>query len=212
MTVTWDEFSREVLPAVPGCPPSVAENAIRQAVIDLCNKARVWREDLTAINIVANTAEYTLTPPAGTRIIAPVNVRYNGESIDPEEEGDMDYEYFDWRELPAGTPTKYLIMAPETLTLNKKPIANITGGLEVRVAVKPTVDATGCDDLLRDDWLDVVADGAKASLMMIPNKAWTNYELAMALKKEFRKGIARARIRMIQGRTNKPVRARPLAL
>lgn len=211
MAATWIQFAREVLPAVPGCSPLIAENAIRSAVIDLCQKARVWRETLAAINVVQDQAAYVLTPSAGSRIISSVNVTYNEESIEADTEEDMDYVYGDWRLLPTGTPTKYLFMSPETLTLNKKPAAAITGGLIVRVTVKPTVDATDCDDLIRDDWLDVVADGAKAKLMAIPGQPWSNLAEARYLKKEFRKGVARARIRMIHGRTDKPLSARPVS-
>ncbi|MCK4826181.1 hypothetical protein KA005_61125, partial [bacterium] len=58
--VNFEDYLQEVLIEINGCPSKVATNAIRNAVIEFCQKARVWRETLDPINVKANTAVYDL--------------------------------------------------------------------------------------------------------------------------------------------------------
>jgi len=51
-------------------------------------------------------------------------------------------------------------------------------GLSVWVALKPTLDATTVEDFIYEDYLEVIADGARGALFGMAGQTWANGELA----------------------------------
>jgi len=51
-------------------------------------------------------------------------------------------------------------------------------GLAVWVALKPTLDATTVEDFIYEDYLEVIADGARGALFGMAGQTWANGELA----------------------------------
>lgn len=51
-------------------------------------------------------------------------------------------------------------------------------GLAVWVALKPTLDATTVEDFIYEDYLEVIADGARGMLFGMAGQTWANGELA----------------------------------
>lgn len=51
-------------------------------------------------------------------------------------------------------------------------------GLAVWVALKPTLDATTVEDFIYEDYLEVIADGARGMLFGMAGQPWANGELA----------------------------------
>jgi hypothetical protein len=51
-------------------------------------------------------------------------------------------------------------------------------GLAVWVALKPTLDATTVEDFIYEDYLEVIADGARGALFGMAGQPWANGELA----------------------------------
>ena len=75
--VAFTAYVPEVAPHVEGAPTPVIARYIRQAVIDLCERAKVWRTDLTPLALSAGTYNYTLASPiAGTEVSAIIDAKY----------------------------------------------------------------------------------------------------------------------------------------
>lgn len=58
-------------------------------------------------------------------------------------------------------------------------------GLAVWVALKPTLDATTVEDFIYEDYLEVIADGARGALFGMAGQTWANGELATYYTKRY---------------------------
>lgn len=228
-----DDFLNEVLPSVKGCPRQLAVNAVLDSMRELCEKADVWKQTLTAINVVSETASYAMNPGYGLQVVAPTSVYHDDVPLYPITENQIDYANPYWRVAESDTPRYYLVLNVNTITLHPTPDTSLTGGLVIHATIKPTVsmagdylvDSTGAKIVSGTDYLSVedfatllpgilldhketVAYGAKARLMIVPQKAWSNPQLAMAMNTLFRAGVSRAGAKANLGNTRTIIRAR----
>ena len=92
--VELEAFFPDIEPELPRCPVPVIENRIRDAIIDACERANIWRWQHPEILIVAGQREYDLvTPTADTLIHSVLHVRKNGRPL-------YDDDYVDQHETP----------------------------------------------------------------------------------------------------------------
>lgn len=170
-------------PQLRDCPTALAIQACREAVIEFCRVSLYWQEDLDPMNIVVDQNDYTLDTgevigegeSAQYIIHRIIEVKYNNVTLDPA----FDYT---WSE------------DKETLTLIADPKKAITNGLVVRVAFKPSVDATDFRaDRIWEDYHDVFKAGTMARLAFMKDKPWTSMEIATVARGVFDNGIGRAR-------------------
>lgn len=75
-------------------------------------------------------------------------------------------------------------------------------GLSVWVALKPTLDATTIEDFIYEDYLEVIADGARGMLFGMAGQPWANGELATYYTKRYQAYRNRAANRKRLGLTN----------
>jgi hypothetical protein len=188
------------MPELPGVPAILLDDIITEIVRDFCTQTQCWQEDLTAIDVVADQADYTLTAPANTEIITPTYVKLNDTEIFPGDEEDDD------------TNTYWLKRDKVTLTLQSTPTAAATGGLEVRVAVRPTAAATSIagtnGDRMFSEWRRAWASGIKARLMEMPKKGWSNVAQAKYYADHYWEEVCRARSENALERMNKNLQAK----
>ena len=69
--------------------------------------------------------------------------------------------------------------------------------------------ATVLDDVFYDTHLDTLLAGAKARLMLMPGKPWTEMNLGAAYDAKFRQDCVDARIATMTGNVGGLLRARP---
>lgn len=202
MATAWTAYFPEVMPHVGGCPHAMVVNAIRDAAREFAERTLLLRSTLSAINVVAAQQDYTLTPPANTRVVTCLNVRYDGLPLQSTGEHAMDHIHPFWRE--GGVSRRWYMSTPGTLSLTFSPAAAITGGLVVRIAYKPTQTATDGDDILYDDWNEAIAAGALARLQGTANQdaKWANPQMAQAWQAEFERGIHDGAVRARMGHGN----------
>lgn len=75
-------------------------------------------------------------------------------------------------------------------------------GLAVWVALKPTLDATTIEDFIYEDYLEVIADGARGMLFGMAGQTWANGELATYYTRRYQAYRNRAANRKRLGLTN----------
>ena len=212
MAKTWSAFYNRVAPDLPGCPLPVIDDALREAAIEFCERSTAWRIDHTPINIVANTHTYAFAPGANKVVQDVLWARVNDFPIDPASEESLDADSSidpTWRGITGDA--KYYFRPTETsIRIVYIPAANITGGLTMKVIVKPTPTAEVVDDFLFNEYRNDIAMGAKSRLMVSPGKPYTNAALGVELASQFQIAINAAEVRATKGYTRTPLRTRPV--
>lgn len=191
MPTPWSAFTPEIAPSVPGCPIFAVELAARRATQDMCRDARPWRESLPDAAVTAGTASVAIsTGNAETSVARVERAWWDGRRLDPKSVDEMDDAHGDnWR-THTGDPYLYVEISPGTVTLYPKPTAD--GTLATFAALQPSEVATGVPDDIARLFRDTIIAGAKARLMLDPEKAWSNPSQAAIEMAVFQQGVGSA--------------------
>lgn len=185
----------------------MATDAIRRAAIEFFEKTLAWVYNHPAIDVVAAQMAYPFVPPAGAVVAKVLQAWYNGGKITSKTPDQLDEIYANWRTI-TGTP-QYITQDDErNLLLVPTPSAALTAGLVLRVALKPTLASTGVETRIYEEYRDAIASGAKARLMLMKDKPYSDMKLGaleMGLfnaavadaKFKAQKGFGRARVRTV---------------
>lgn len=203
--VAYTTLFGEVLPDLPHCPVDIATNAIRNAVIEFCSRTNIIQFEITPlITVVGGTASYSMTVPTGTTVSQIIKAWYDGFEIEPKDSDALTRMYGDWRGLTGGTP-RFITMNPPDLDTVRlvPPPANPPAGVVFRilVALCPTRASTDFDPNVAETYAEDIAHGAKARLMAIPGKPYSNPNLASYHSSMFNAGITQAIISANKGQT-----------
>jgi hypothetical protein len=195
----------EVLDTCQQAPEPLVERHIRNAVIAFCSRTLLLRKDLSAISIIADQYLYQLNPPAGREIVEVRSAQIGEDSPliersedyfdlqwrDPvimrsdfcctDDDGNVISTGDDWRQYTQNRPQFYFIDRTENtyrMRLVGIPIASLTDTLAVNVVLKPSRTATEVDDWLLSDHFQCLLHGAKARMLELPKRPWTDLQLA----------------------------------
>lgn len=207
MSAAFEAFFPEVLPHVKGCAAIVATNAIRNTVIDFCERTRIWRETLPGTAVVAGQKSYPIAPPTDTRVIEVVSASIDGSAIFAASADELDRSQPGWR--TGGAAQSYTVEDAETLLLSSSPEASTGAGLVLRVALKPTRAASECADVLFEDWLPQIAAGALFRLMTTRDQPYTDPAAAKLHGSIYTAGLNDALERVRQGHARVQAFVRP---
>jgi len=185
------------LRGLQGVPPSIAEGAIRQAAIDLCDRAGVWPFDL-AIQTQVDVHLYPLLIPEAANVVGIKSVRTCGTSYAPSV----------WGIRVCGCGGRsFELRGLRSIYINPAPTDDLDY-VDVSLWLKPTPDAQEVPNLLYDEWQDVIADGAAARLFAIPKKDWSNPGLMQRYHLLFDNGVTRAKNKRVLMRSPGPLMMR----
>jgi hypothetical protein len=184
-----------IIPYLPAEPPlSITHQQMIEAIRLFCRHSQAWRVDLAEIDIRNGVKSYELDAPIDdTEHVALVKVKYNGGEIFPGN----DYTLSD---------DKLCIV------LESEPDSDISGGLEIKMAIQPIPLATSSfevDDRMFNDWHMCWAEGAKSLLMSQRKKGWSDANGSQEANAKFWDGIREAKNEVMRERTNKTNYARP---
>ena len=196
-----------IVPEVMGCPSITIDSAIIRAAAEFCEKSTAWREQLPDITLVDGTAEYTLTLPAGSRlvVIREREAKLNGKPLSSvQNAAQISPEY-------VGIPSHYAQRGFNSVILSPTP-ANATGQvLSIYAALAPTLTATSLPAVLIDRYYEAISDGAKAILKRMPNQPWSDAARAADHYQLFKQKTAEARIQQEHGLVAGNLSVRPRA-
>jgi hypothetical protein len=206
----YDDFLPYVLQDVPGCPEIAAVHAIRNTVIDFCEKSLVVQVDLDPVSLVANQADYDLEPPTNRLVTKVIHLFYKNKELAPFGQDAVPSATFynpsatdaDGKTNPRGWSQK----DTTTFTVWPVPHESKTNAITIRAALKPTRKSTSCDDILFEDYAEYIGAGAKARLMVTPNKSYTNLQLVQTQNQLYMQGVNMARQRVSRGHTRANLR------
>lgn len=106
------------------------------------------------------------------------------------------------------TPRSVTQISPDKYVVLPLPDAARTYQMRMFTALKPKRDATAMDEAVLNDLEEVIMHGALQHLLVLPNQAWTDRELASYHAKQFSYQVAERRARANIGTNRGMVRAR----
>lgn len=190
-----------IQPTVTNCPPPAIIVALQQTGKELCRNGWAWREDLTAINVVALTSEYAVAPTETTaRVTTIFDVRYNNTLLGFREWRTLITQRPDYPNiLTPGTPTIWSRRTSLVINLLAVPSVSLVGGLKVYVAQEPMNNALGIEQRVMDDYEEELIFGTLHRLLAMPEKSWSNVKLAEFYGRKFRNSVMQIKARINKG-------------
>lgn len=169
----YTAYLPEILPKVKGCPEQVAVNAVRNALIELCQRAPVWRVEHDPLSSMANEGVYDFEPPSGTEVVQVLHAWYDGAPLWPATEDELHILYGDYRTVD-GTPQYYTQDDETAVILVPRPTTALTDAIKMMVQLKPTIASTSADSRLYNRYREQVSHGALARLYDMDGEPWAN--------------------------------------
>lgn len=191
MAISYETLLPEILPMVPGCPDSLIENNIRAAVIELCERASVYQQELDPVTTVANIFEYDLEAPSGTSVQKILWATFAGADLEPITSGLLEQRLPKWR-TEGGVPKYFLQQSSSLVSLAPVPTTTAVSSTIIRAVLKPTYSSNACDDDVMNDYRDTIVNGALFRLLRIPNKDWSDLQGASVYGQLFNQGVETA--------------------
>lgn len=185
-TVKLEAFLPDVLIHVLECPEPVLLQALRNAVGEFCTETLIWNE-LTDEETVSSWP-YDVSVGGDSRLVRIVEVFVDDEPVDPlpaDQGGSLTWQ------TDQGQVEYYTTEGKDQLWLIKQPVSDVS--LRLRLAYKPSPTATSVPSSLLDDWSEEISAGALARVMAIPNRPWSNPQLALFYGNVFDSGVRDAK-------------------
>lgn len=189
--VLLSKFLPFVLPHVPACPDITAEQAILSSCIEFCMQTLLVQE-LSTQTVTAGVTDYTVDVPASSILVRVLGVIHEDTWLTPTSvenmrsgvalRGDIGKS-----QATDSTPKVYFQKTPtsEDITLYPVPVDTLADGLAIRAAFAPSRSATSVDDVLFNNWVEPIAAGAVARLMVIPSQPFSAPALAGVYRSQF---------------------------
>jgi hypothetical protein len=185
--ISWETFHPLITPEVSGCPTASVEFALAHAATEFCDRTHLWREYMDPEETQVGEAEYRLV---ATGVVAAVtDVSLGGRLLTHLHFNDVPPE----RVQETGMPRGFFLVNDDTLRFWPTPDAAYS--FTAQVVLKPSKTARGVEDFLYESYADTIIDGALHRLRRIPDKEWTNLQLAELNRLSFDRGVAKARVR-----------------
>jgi len=174
-----EDLLPQVMPYAPGCAEPTAVAHIRDAAVRFCERTRCWRH-IDTFRTQGNHHEILAVPSQALLY-------------------EIEWAKFDDRDLEAKIPDsrtwhrddgytypRYISQVNPTC-VSIEP--HVVGELTVSVYLKPAPTADMLPDFLITDFGRAMADGALATLLLLPNQPFTNPQLAMAFEAKFQTAL-----------------------
>lgn len=189
--ILWSELVHEVQPHVPGCPEMMIEDALRQSAKVLCRGSHLWEEQLPSIYPVSSITKYQLSVPDEAEVLSISSLQH----VQGGHKSRVDV----WPSVNVFGLLSFM----ESPSSSRGPI-------EVKAILMPSKTARGMPDRIITAYQDGIVSGAVGRLQLMPNKDWTNPELAGINLKLLDNAINEAKLRKPTGNTDCDMRVRPV--
>ena len=172
--------------------------SIRFAIQEFFRLSESWKVQLSVTKI-ADTSTYRLSIPADTYIIAADYVYFTDETGARIKLESVVPERVDTN--ATGTPTSFYV-TQDSIVVSP---ATYAGTLEIGVTVSATRDIDEVPDSISLKCFEYIRAGAISRLLAMPDKIWSNLQIAAVYEQTFMRGVAEAKRDARQDRS-RPVR------
>jgi len=197
--VELETFFPDIEPELPRCPTPVIENRIRDAIIDACERANIWRWDHPEIQIIEGQQDYDLlTPTVDTLVHSILSLTVNGK---PMGSACDVYSHENHRGSRSGFEVCdrgriHLSAVPTVSSSPYDPTGTTTRhnvGIKAVVSIKPSRTTLEVSEVLVRDYYQLIRYGSLAKALMMSQRPWTNVNLAKEMEKQYEFLLARAK-------------------
>lgn len=200
----FDVLMPRVLPRALGCPEPTAIAAVRDGVIELCERTRCWvvNDEFT----LTQFGEEIVVAPRGASIFEFDAVKHCGNPLDPITLTDLDERVFDWENRRDGSPRYYTQTSLNTVRI----VPNDAGqSFRIRAFLKPSEAAESAPNDFMDQHRELIADLALARILTVPGQSWSNPDLAGYHSMKGGTALDTLAAKFRQGQQRAPLRTRP---
>ena len=202
---TLDSFLSYVRPWAPGVPDQVAYKNIRLAIVEFCERTRLWKFEDDYDVTVEDCNGGIFTP--GESILHDIEiVMFNGQELKPAAPRDLDRLEPGWRtgDLGTGLPRYYTQVEQNTLRL----VPAMEGHVYVCLRLKPSETATNVPDFIKNEYAEAIGWGALGRILTVPGQSYSSPDLAQFYAAKFSDKIDRLNTKSAKGQQNAPKRTR----
>lgn len=215
-TRTFMSLVTRLAPSVPGCPQPIIEQHVRDAAIESCERTLAWRYEQPVTRLTPGVYEYPYSNPLQTEVHAFLTASVNGSPLEPLTLEQLYMKYPNWPDFDPdqrSNPRYICQLDPDNFVVAPMPDSAVAYDLKMIAVLKPLRTATGMDKSVFDDLENVIMHGALQHLLVMPNKNWSDRELASYHAKQYLSKITerRARANIGNARASMTVQMRPLA-
>lgn len=198
--MTHDDFLPYILPNAKGLPEPLAVFNARMALIELCQKALLWRAHQEPVTTVADQTGYTYAPTEGQRVYKLLSLKLDGSDI-----GVTDPRIGMLRDA-SGSSQVYAYGGLSGFELRPAQAAD----LEVITfsVVMPSMTAATIPDIFAD-YAEQVSFGVLARVLAQKDKTWSDQANAVNNGNLWRAAIGRAKTAAFNGHARVVQRTAP---
>lgn len=213
---TFISLENKLSPSVPGCPRPTIQQYVRDAAIEVCERTLVWRYEQPLVRLTPGVYEYEYEAPTDSEVVAVIHAAVNGSKISAMSQDEIHRVYPDWPSTDTtvrSTPRFISQFDPDNFIIVPVPDSSIAYDIKMFLALRPTPDSTGMDKTAFDECEQLIMHGALQHLLVLPNKSWTDRDLATYHAKQYSYKTASRRAKASLGvaRASLSVQMRPFA-
>ena len=198
VTRTFLDIVNRLSPSVPGCPSPVVEQYVREAAIEACERTLTWRYEQPRIRLPTGAAEYAYESPTDSEVHAFITATCNDQQLKPVTIEQLYDLYPKWPNQASNeyAQPKYITqLDPDNFMVAPQPDSTTTYDVRMIVCLKPLRTATTMDKTVLDDLETVIMQGALQHLLVLPDRTWSDRELASYHAKQFAFKLSERRAR-----------------
>jgi len=206
---TYLDIVNRLSPSVPGCPTPVVEQYVRDAAIEACEKTLAYRYEQPKIRLVPGGHDYEYDTPNETEVHAVLSATINNNRLTPvtlEQLVDM-YPMWPNQSTDEQAEPRFLTqLDPDHFSLAPVPDNSVTYDVRMILCLKPLRTSTKMDKTVLDELENVIMHGALQHLLVLPDRSWSDRELATYHAKQFVMKTAERRARTNLGASKASMR------
>lgn len=212
-TINVQKILPFVVPEVPGAPDALVERQIMLAANDFCIATGVWDEIQDPMTVIDKVHTYDVDVPTASQVATIKNIWTPTRQLIPATMDQIQQFIPNWQSSTGSEPV-YYNAAQDWTTFRIFPIPENANKIKMtlRVAYAPDQFGSVLPSFLMDRWLDEVCAGAKARLMAMQGKAWTNPQAAIYNQRLYEDGVLNAKIVMAHDKVLGNVRVKPVRI
>lgn len=199
--VTYDAFLPEVLPFLHGCSDLVATHAVKNSVIEFCERSDWWVFEIDPIYAMVNVQDYDLDDlPDHTSLIRILEAGYGSRRLEQLTLDQLRARYgLTWRSIAPGQPSYYAQVTQDQVSLIPAPGVGSVAQFTAFVSLRPTRDSNSCDGSIYERWAETIGSGALSRLYSTAGQPFSNPAAAAVRRAQFNVGCNEAKRERMRG-------------
>jgi len=177
------DLEDDVLFDLPGCLSSTIQRALTRICRELIEKSKVWKEKLPLLDVVAQQTDYA------------INVPYNAVIKNLEDVRVIQASTQNFNDMLPLSQLYYDYILENILRFKSTSVAPrvaMVDGMQITALLVPSFNCTSIPTWIFERYAEGFIAGAKARLMLSPNKPYTNLELAQVNEVKYNEYLTNA--------------------